>query len=135
MDIDELTKQVIGCAYDVGNQMGYGFVESVYEKCLLVELARKGIKAQAQKRIRVFYKEAEVGEFIADIVVDDRLILEIKKASTLTQIHEAQLINYLQATGMENGLLINFAEDKVEIKRKFRQAKKLPPSQKTSCQS
>lgn len=120
MEIDELTKKIIGCAFTVYNQMGFGSLESVYEKCLQIELNKQHIPAEFQKPIKVFYEGINVGDFIADIVVDNSLIVELKSVTKLTKIHEAQLVNYLVATGIENGLLINFGEQKVEVKRKFK---------------
>lgn len=120
MEIDELTKKIIGCAFTVYNKIGFGFLESVYEKCLQIELNKQHIPADFQKPIKVFYEGINVGDFIADIVVDNSIIIELKSVTKLTKIHEAQLVNYLTATGIENGLLINFGEQKVEVKRKFK---------------
>lgn len=120
MEIDVLTQKVIGCAFTVYNKMGFGFLESVYEKCLQIELNKENIPAEFQKPIKVFYEGYNVGDFIADILVENTIIVELKSVSKLTKIHEAQLVNYLTATGIENGLLINFGEQKVEIKRKFK---------------
>jgi len=103
--------------------MGSGFVESVYEKCLIIELVRVGLLIEAQKAISVFYDGKHVGEFIADIIVNDTVILELKAVKQLAKAHEVQLVNYLTATGKPVGLLINFGEDKVEIKRKIKELK------------
>jgi len=100
--------------------MGFGFLESVYEKCLLIELQRAGLKAESQKSIKVYYDNEVVGEFVADIVVEDIIILELKSVSGINKIHEAQLVNYLVATGKPVGLLLNLGEQKVEIKRKVK---------------
>lgn len=100
--------------------MGFGFLESVYEKCLQIEFGKQDIRAEFQKPIKVFYNGENVGDFIADILVDNAVIVELKSVTKLNKIHEAQLVNYLVATGIENGLLINFAEQKVEVKRKFK---------------
>ncbi len=120
MKYEELTKKVIGCAYRVYNTLGFGFLESVYEKCLLIELKKAGLNAQAQQPITVFYDGAIVGEFIADVIVENEVILELKSVRNLAVAHEVQLVNYLTATGKDVGLLINFGEKKVEIKRKVR---------------
>ena len=120
LDYKELTEKIIGCAYQVYNRMGFGFLESVYEKCLLIELQRAGLKAESQKPIKVSYENEVVGEFVADIIVEDVIILELKSVSGINKIHEAQLVNYLVATGKPVGLLINFGEQKVEIKRKVK---------------
>ena len=100
--------------------MGFGFLESVYEKCMLIELRKAGLKAEAQKSISVRYENEIVGDFIADILVEDAVIVELKSVRTVAKAHEAQLVNYLVATGKDVGLLLNFAEQKVEVKRKVR---------------
>lgn len=115
-----LTRGIIGCAYTVHGRMGFGFLESVYEKCLMIELVRSGISAERQKEIDVYYGEDIVGEFIADMLVNDQVLLELKSVSHLTTAHEVQLVNYLAATEKEVGLLLNFGEEGVEVKRKVR---------------
>ncbi len=119
----ELTEQIIGCAYRVYNKMGFGFLESVYEKCLLIELRKLGLTAENQQPITVYYEEEVVGEFVADIVVEDTIILELKSVRRVVQAHEVQLVNYLVATGKSVGLLLNFGDRKVEVKRKVRDLK------------
>ena len=123
MKYEELTKTIIGCAYKVYNTMGYGYLESVYEKCLLIELGKAGLKAKSQVPIRVFYEGENVGDFIADIVVENSVILELKSVRRIVNAHEVQLVNYLTATGKDVGLILNFAESKVEVKRKLRNLK------------
>ena len=123
MEHKELTEKIIACVYRVYNTMGAGFLESVYEKCLIIELRKSGLLVESQKPIQVFYDNELVGEFIADIVVNDTVILELKAIKQLLKVHEVQLVNYLVATGKPVGLLINFGETKAEIKRKVR---KLP---------
>ena len=123
MEYGELTEEIIGCAYRVYNKMGFGFLESVYEKCLLIELLKSGLSAESQKPITVFYENEIVGEFVADIIVNDRIILELKSVKQIAKAHEIQLVNYLVATGKPVGLIINFGERKVEIKRKVRELK------------
>ncbi len=120
-----LTEKIIGAAFKVYNRMGFGFLESVYEKCLLIELSEAGFRAKSQQPIIIRYDDQIVGEFFADIVVEEKIILELKSASKLVAAHEVQLVNYLVATGIETGLLINFGPEKVQVKRKFR---KLAPS-------
>jgi GxxExxY protein len=117
MDIDQLTYAINGAVFEVNRILGPGFLEKVYENALLVELEHNGIKAQAQAPIRVTYKEAIVGDYIADILVDDRVIVELKTVERIERIHEAQLLNYLKATGIKVGLLVNFKNTKAEIKR------------------
>ena len=121
----ELTEKIIGCAYRVYNKMGYGFLESVYEKCLMIELMKAGLQAESQKPITVEYEGEIVGEFVADIVVESSVILELKSVKRIIRAHEIQLVNYLVATGTEVGLILNFAEEKVEVKRKVRSLKQL----------
>jgi GxxExxY protein len=113
----ELTDAIICCFYNVYNRLGVGFLEKVYENALLVELKKLGLIASAQCPISVFYDEVIVGEYFADIVVEGSLILEIKAVSSLTPAHEAQLVNYLKATGLEVGLLLNFGPEP-QVKRK-----------------
>ena len=123
MEYEELTEKIIGCAYRVYNKMGFGFLESVYEKCLMIELLKSGLRAESQKPITVFYENEIVGEFVADIIVDDKIILELKSVRQIVKAHEVQLVNYLFATRKSVGLIINFGEHKVEIKRKLRELK------------
>ena len=113
----ELTAKIIDCAYKVHRQLRFGFLESVYQNALVIELTRAGLESEREKRIQVYYGEQIVGDFVADILVEKKVILELKSVSQVHSAHEAQLINYLKSTGMEVGLLINFGE-KVEIKRK-----------------
>ena len=117
----ELTERVIGCAYSVYNKMGFGFLESVYEKCLMIELKMAGLHAEAQKEITVYYENEIVGEFMADIIVENLVILELKSVRRVVKAHEVQLVNYLAATGKDVGLILNFAEKGVEVKRKVRE--------------
>lgn len=121
MKYKSLTEKISGCAYRVYNVMGFGFLESVYEKCLLIELNKAELKAQAQQPIAVFYDSEIVGEFVADVIVEDLVILELKSVRQVVTAHEVQLVNYLTATDKDVGLLINFGEKKVEVKRKVRQ--------------
>ena len=120
MEYKEVTETIIGCAYRVYNKMGFGFLESVYEKCLLIELRKAGLNAESQKPITVYYEDKIVGQFVADIIVHDAIILELKSVRRIVKAHEVQLVNYLVATGKPVGLLRNFGESKVEIKRKIR---------------
>lgn len=120
MKHEELTQKIIGCAYTVYNKMGSGYLESVYEKCLMIELRKAGLSAVSQQPIEVFYDEELVGNFIADIFVESQVILELKAITQLAKIHEVQLVNYLTATNTDVGLLINFSLTQVEIKRKLR---------------
>ncbi|PIW84287.1 MAG: hypothetical protein COZ95_10585, partial [Nitrospirae bacterium CG_4_8_14_3_um_filter_50_41] len=103
--------------------MGFGFLESVYEKCLLIELQKAGLNAESQEPITVTYHGQVVGDFVADIIVDDNVIVELKSVRRIISAHEVQLVNYLVATGKPVGLLINFGECRVEVKRKLRELK------------
>jgi len=120
MEYKEVTETIIGCAYRVYNKMGFGFLESVYEKCMLIELRKAGLNAESQKPITVYYDSEIVGQFVADIIVDDTIILELKSVRRIIKAHEVQLVNYLVATGKPVGLLLNFGESKVEVKRKIK---------------
>ena len=120
MEYEEPTEKIIGCAYRVYNQMGFGFLESVYEKCMLIELNKTDLDAEPQKPITVYYDNQIVGEFIADIIVKDTLILELKSVRRIIKAHEVQLVNYLVATGKPVGLILNLGERKVGIKRKVK---------------
>jgi GxxExxY protein len=113
----ELTGNIIECAFRVHKNLGFGFLESVYQNALLIELAKAGLKAEKEKKIQVNYDGQVIGDFVADILVEEKVILELKSVREVHPAHEAQLINYLKATGIEVGLLINFGE-KVVIKRK-----------------
>jgi len=113
----ELTEKIINIFYRVYNKLGYGFLEKVYENAMMIELKKEGILAIAQAPIRVLYDNIIIGEYYADILVDDKVIVEIKAARQLAEEHEAQLLNYLKATDIEVGLLLNFGV-KPEIKRK-----------------
>ena len=110
MKYQELTEKIIGCAYRVYNTMGFGFLESVYEKCLLIELKKEGLKAESQKPITVYYRGEVVGEFVADIIVEDTIIVELKSVRRIINAYEVQLVNYLVATGKDVGLIINYGE-------------------------
>lgn len=114
----ELTERIINCFYKVYNTLGYGFLEKVYENSLLIELRKAGLKAEAQKSIKVHYEGNLVGDYFADIIVEDLIILELKAAEVLVEENELQLINYLKATDKEVGLLFNFGK-KPEIRRKI----------------
>ncbi len=115
--INDITYTINGAVYEVNKVLGAGFLEKVYEKALLVELRQRGLKTESQTPITVRYKDEVVGEYFADIVVDGQVILELKAVEQLQKIHEAQLLNYLKATGYKIGLLINFTHPKAEIKR------------------
>jgi len=113
----ELTEKIIKIFYRVYNELGYGFLEKVYENGMMIEFKKDGILAVSQSPIKVFYEGEVIGEYYADILVDNKVIVEIKAAKRLTEENEAQLLNYLKATDIEVGLLLNFGS-KPEVKRK-----------------
>ena len=112
-----LTDKIIKAYYIVYNKLGYGFLEKVYENAMMIELSRSGLNCKNQFPIRVFYEGKNVGEYYADIIVDDQIIVELKAAESLCIEHECQLINYLKATEIEVGLLLNFGKEP-QIRRK-----------------
>lgn len=114
----ELTSRIISCFYKVYNTLGFGFLEKVYENALLIELTTNGLYVERHKPIKVHYEEKLVGEYFADLIVDNKIILELKAIEFLIEEHELQLINYLKATDIELGLLLNFGK-KPEIRRKI----------------
>jgi len=118
-----LTQQIIGLAMKVHRVLGPGFLESVYRKALLIELREAGLRAEEEKRISVLYEGASVGEFAADVLVEDKVILELRAVDALSKAHEVQTVNYLTATGLDIGLLMNFGSERLQFKRKFRQRK------------
>ncbi|MBC8346232.1 MAG: GxxExxY protein [Candidatus Marinimicrobia bacterium] len=120
MKYEKITEQIIGCAYKVYNTMGFGYLESVYAKCMAIEFDKIGLKYEMEKAIIVYYENQVVGKFTADKLVIGEIILEYKSIRTLAKSHEVQLVNYLTSTRKDVGLLINFGEEKVEIKRKVR---------------
>lgn len=120
MDVETLIKTVIECSKSIRKQLGPGYLESVYKNSMLVELKKNGLNYEVEKPINVFYEGVLVGDFKADIVVEGVLILELKAVQSLHMAHEIQLVNYLTATGVDNGLLINFGSDELQFKRKFR---------------
>jgi GxxExxY protein len=116
----QVTEQIIGCAFKVHRALGSGFLEKIYENALLIELRKTGLAVEQQKSIPVYYQGEKVGEYYADLWVENRVICEIKANSALSKENEAQLVNYLAATGVDTGLLINFGSS-VLVRRKFRE--------------
>lgn len=113
----EITEAILGCAFAVINELGAGFLESVYENALLLALRQKGLAAVAQVPIKVKFRGECVGDFYADLLVEDNVLVELKAVKAIAPEHQAQIINYLNATGIEVGLLINFGASKLEYKR------------------
>ena len=121
MQYEGITDQIIGCAFRVYNSMGFGYLESVYEKCMAIEVnGATNIGFLSQSPITVYYEDQVVGQFVADMYVEGKIIVELKSVRKLTKAHEVQLVNYLVATRKDVGLLINFGEQGVEVKRKVR---------------
>jgi GxxExxY protein len=114
----EITDKIIKAFYNVYNSLGYGFLEKVYENAMMIELRKLGLNGQRQVPIKVYYEEQLVGEYFADIIVEDSIIVELKAAENLCEEHEFQLINYLKATELEIGLLLNFGK-KPQFRRKI----------------
>ncbi|MBK8967028.1 MAG: GxxExxY protein [Lewinellaceae bacterium] len=123
----ELVDLILKTFYDVYNELGYGFLEKVYQNAMYWELKSRGFYVEAQKQIKVFYKNVEVGEYYTDLIVDDTIVLELKACEILLNDHEIQLVNYLRSTDKEVGLLLNFGK-KPEFRRKVysNQRKNLP---------
>ncbi len=115
----DVTEKIIKAFYNVYNKLGYGFLEKVYENAMLIELQRMNLKCERQKQIKVNYDEYEIGEYYADIIVNDCVIIELKASETLSLEHEAQLVNYLKATDIEVGLLLNFGKEPKTKRRVF----------------
>lgn len=116
-EINLVTQRIIACVYRVSNMLGSGFLEKVYENALALELRLGGLNVQQQYPIRVVYKGEPVGEFTADLLAEDCVIVELKSVRTLDEIHSAQCLNYLKATGLKVCLLVNFGRPRVEMKR------------------
>ncbi|MEM7346271.1 MAG: GxxExxY protein [Chloroflexota bacterium] len=120
MQDEEITKIIIGAAFKVHNTLGVGFLEKVYENALKIELLKQGVGLQQQVSIQVLYEGEVVGDYYADLWVENRIIVELKAVEDLHERHEVQLVNYLAATGIDTGLLINFGSS-VQVKRKYRE--------------
>jgi GxxExxY protein len=116
-ELNDLTERIIGCAYAVANGLGSGFLEKPYENALMHELGKARLRAEQQRRLDVQYDGVVVGEYFADIVVENRVLVELKAAQGLERVHVAQCLNYLKATGLDICLLINFGTPRIQIKR------------------
>ena len=115
--MNDITELIIGQAYEVSNILGNGFMEKVYENALALELKNSGLMVEQQKKIDVKYKDQIVGEYYADILVNDDIILELKTVKSIEPVHVAQCLNYLKGTGKKIGLIINFGNPRIQIKR------------------
>ncbi len=116
----ELTYKIIGCAMEVHKELGFGFLEAVYEEALARELQREGLKFKRQQRLPIFYKAEHIKDYEADFVVEDKVLVELKASKKFTKIDQAQLHNYLKATGIKIGLIFNFGLPSLEYKRVIR---------------
>jgi len=114
----ELSKKIIAAAYNVHNELGNGFLEKVYKNALAVELEESGLSCRLEAPLEVSYHDRIVGEYLADLIVEDKIVVEVKAVSKLDSVHEVQLVNHLKATGLNVGLLINFGQS-VEVKRRI----------------
>lgn len=121
---EELTKAILKIFYDVYNELGYGFLERVYQNSLFYELRLNGFKVEAQKKIKVYYKNIDVGDYVADIIVNDCVILELEAQECLIEANEFQIINYLKATDCEVGLLLNFGKKPEFIRKVYQNFRK-----------
>ena len=120
----ELTGSILKLFYEVYNELGYGFLEKVYQNALYNELKNNGFDVESQKQIKVYYKNVEVGEYYADLIVNDKVILELKATEAITEAHEFQLLNYLKSTNIEVGLLLNFGKKPEFCRKVFQNYKK-----------
>ena len=123
MEYEEITGKIIGAAYAVYKQLGFGFLESVYKKAMLIELAKSGLKAKEERPLKVHYDGQVVGDFFVDMFVEESVVVELKSVQHLSKEHEVQLVNYLKGLNTDIGLLINFGPTGVEVKRKYREQK------------
>lgn len=124
MDIERLMTTIIGCAVTVKRTLGEGFLENVYKNALFVEFKELGIECSLEEPLTVIYKGRPVGQYRADIIVEKSIIIELKVCESIAKEHEYQLVNYLRATGINHGLIINFGETPMKFKRKFRNPQK-----------
>ena len=124
MDVEVMIPMLMACAKRIRQQLGPGYLESVYKNAMVIELKKCGLDYELERPIDVFYDQQIVGKFKADIIVEDQVILELKAVNDLHLAHEIQLVNYLTATGIDNGLIINFGSESLQFKRKFRVYKK-----------
>ena len=122
--MDELIDSINNCAMRIRRQLPQGYLEAVYKNAMVIELRKLGLPFETEKPIKVFYDGISVGEYKADIIIDNRLILELKAVQNLCTAHEVQLVNYLTATGIDDGLLINFGGEIIDIRHKYRLYKK-----------
>ena len=116
-ELNKISESIIHCAYEVHNSLGCGFLEKVYENALFLELSRRNIQVVQQDPIKVHYRDEVVGDYVADLLIENNVIVELKAAKVIDEIHKAQLLNYLKASELKLGLILNFGKPKLEIKR------------------
>ena len=121
MKHEGLTHKIIGCAYKVFKQLGYGFLESIYRRSMIIELNKAGLKVEEEKSLEVYYDNIVVGKFSLDLFVEDTIVAELKSVQSLLIEHEVQLVNYLKGLKKDIGLLINFSPSGVDVKRKYKE--------------
>ena len=124
MEKENITHKIIGAAYNVFNILGFGFLESVYKKAMVIELSKNDLKVEEEKPLKVYYEGSAVGEFFVDLFVANEVIVELKSVENLSKAHEVQLVNYLNGMKKDIGLLINFGPNGVDVKRKYRKPEK-----------
>jgi GxxExxY protein len=120
MEFGQITGEIIGAAYKVFKALGFGFLESVYKRAMIIELGKRGLKAEEEKPLKVYYEDQVVGDFFIDLFVQDEIVVELKSIQSIAKEHEVQLVNYLNGVKKEVGLLINFGPSGVQVKRKYR---------------
>ena len=123
MEYEELTHKIIGAAYNVLNTLGFGFLETVYKKAMLIELTESNLRVETERPLKVYYKNQIFGDFHIDLYIEDKVVVELKSVETLVKQHEVQLVNCLKGLQKDIGLLINFGPSGVEVKRKYRTLK------------
>ena len=123
MEHEELTHKIIGCAYKVFNELGFGFLENIYKNAMIIELTKNNLKVEAEKPLKVYYDNQIVGDFFIDLYIEEKVVVELKSVETFVKQHEVQLVNYLKGLQKDIGLLINFGSSGVDVKRKFRTPK------------
>ncbi len=120
MKYEEITREILKVAFKVHKTLGFGFLEKVYQNAMVIEFKKNGLKVEAEKPIKVYYENNVVGEYQADLVIEDKIIVELKAVEELNKKFEVQLVNYLTATGLEVGLLLNFGKESLQYKRKVK---------------
>ena len=120
MEYEDITRKIIGSAYQVYNQLGFGFLESVYKKAMILELRKNNLKVEEEKPLDVYYDDQVVGHFFVDLFVENEIVVELKSVQRIAKEHEVQVVNYLKGLQKDVGLLINFSPQGVEVKRKYR---------------